>query len=137
MPWFKNEKELDRAIEEYEDKHGILCWTDGSETIRGLFAGLTSEADGEGRIAKGFVYATRFRDGDPAFVLAKHDDLDAREEGRVIRDYLELVSSPVGKPKPRRRGAKKARPKPRRDAQEPVEAPGPVEYGTEAEDSGT
>lgn len=75
-------------IEEFEDKHGVLCYSDGHDTIRGLFRELESEADDEGVIARGHVAVTRFADGTFAVVLSKSPIPD-----EVVRGYLELVSN--------------------------------------------
>lgn len=79
---------MSSKTEEFEDKHGILGWTDGHDTIRGWLGGLESEADGEGVIAKALVHVTRFPDGTFAAVLSKDEVSD-----ETLREYLALAES--------------------------------------------
>lgn len=134
--WFKTERELDEAITAFEERHGIICWTDGSDSVKSLFSKLQAEADAgqvqeDGTVravAPARVYVTRYA-GAPAVVLTQ-----GAVELETVTEYLELVASPVGTPKARKRVAakrpRKSRAKPKAvDLSGTVDLTGPAHMG--------
>lgn len=97
MTWFKNEKDLDAAIGAFESSNGILGWTDGRDQVA-AFVKPMAGMEQKGVISRAHVYMSKLTDG-TAFIVLSAEQLTSE----TVAEYADIVASPVGRPKLRKR----------------------------------